>query len=222
MVGRPRTVSDEAILDAAVALIGEVGPHALTLQAVAGAVGLAAPTLVQRFGSKRGLLVAVARRGVDTHPTFHDARRKAPTRLGAVVQALTSMVAGIRSPAVLANHLSFLQMDLTDAELGDLAARQSRSMRREIEALLDAAAAEGELGRSTDTAALARAVYVAYNGSLLAWALDGRGGIGPWLAEDLAAVVEPYRSGTPLGRSTGPHGPEGPSDVTDGAGAGGS
>ena len=61
--GRPRGIDDAAILRATVDVIGRVGPVGLTLAAVAAEVGLVPGTLVQRFGSKRGLLLALAEAG---------------------------------------------------------------------------------------------------------------------------------------------------------------
>ena len=68
-MGRPRTVADEEVLDAAAAAIGTTGPAAVTLAEIGSRVGLAPATLIQRFGSKRGVLLAVARYSVTTLPT---------------------------------------------------------------------------------------------------------------------------------------------------------
>ncbi len=62
MTGRPRSASDEAIFEAIAAVVTASGPSQLTLAAVAGRVGLSAPALAQRFGSKQGLLAAFAAR----------------------------------------------------------------------------------------------------------------------------------------------------------------
>ena len=56
MAGRPRTHSDDALLDATFRAVGAVGPARLTLADVAREAGVAPATLVQRFGSKRALL----------------------------------------------------------------------------------------------------------------------------------------------------------------------
>src|SRR5690242_14919034 len=61
-IARPRLVSDDVILDATRRVLAESGPAQLTLAAVGDRAGLAAPTLLQRFGSKRGLLLAAAER----------------------------------------------------------------------------------------------------------------------------------------------------------------
>jgi AcrR family transcriptional regulator len=83
--GRPRAVSDEAIFEAVTVVVSEVGPTGLTLAAVADRVGLSAPALTQRFGSKRNLLLAyagAAAGGVDD--LFARVRRSSPSALAAL------------------------------------------------------------------------------------------------------------------------------------------
>jgi AcrR family transcriptional regulator len=63
---RPRTVTDEAIIAAAATVIGRLGPGKLTLAGVGKEIGLSAATLVQRFGSKRGLLPAMPKSAADS------------------------------------------------------------------------------------------------------------------------------------------------------------
>jgi AcrR family transcriptional regulator len=60
---RPRQASDAEILAAALTAILRHGPVRLTLAHVAREAGLSPAALVQRFGSKRGLLLAVASGG---------------------------------------------------------------------------------------------------------------------------------------------------------------
>ncbi|WP_353643309.1 helix-turn-helix domain-containing protein [Mesorhizobium sp. WSM2239] len=52
---RTKTLSDEQVLEAALKLLHESGPEALTFESVSRACGLSAATLVQRFKSKAGL-----------------------------------------------------------------------------------------------------------------------------------------------------------------------
>lgn len=47
--------------------------------------------------------------------------------------------------------------------------------------------------QGTDTQALARAVHVTYGGSLVTWAVDGRGTVRARLTHDIAAVLQPHR-----------------------------
>lgn len=53
---RPKTLSDQEVLAVAHRLIHEAGPDALTFASLARACGLSSSTLVQRFGSKDGLV----------------------------------------------------------------------------------------------------------------------------------------------------------------------
>ena len=61
MSPRPRQASDEDILKAAFRAIARLGPAKLTLADVAAEAGVSAAALVQRFGSKRALLLAAAK-----------------------------------------------------------------------------------------------------------------------------------------------------------------
>jgi AcrR family transcriptional regulator len=187
--GRPRTVSDEAIFEAVKAVVTEVGPAGLTLAAVANRVGLSAPALTQRFGSKRSLLLAYAKAaatGIDDH--FTRVRCTSPTALSALRAALLELTAGIDSRDAIANHLAFLHLDLTDPELRAHAAKQSRLLRRAMTQLLEEATTTGEID-STDPTELADTVYTIYNGALVGWAIDGTGSLARWLSERLDRVL---------------------------------
>jgi AcrR family transcriptional regulator len=194
MVGRPRTVSDEAVFGVVARLIGEHGPEGLTLARVGREAGVSAPAIAQRFGSKRALLLAFAARGAQSVArTFTDAAAGQPSPTEALQQGFAAMVAGIDSRTALANNLAFLRIDLSDPEFHQLAAEQARELRQRVQTLLEAAAAAGEL-QAADTAALARTVYAAYNGALLTWAIDGSGTLQAWLRDHLDAVLAPYRT----------------------------
>ena len=186
-------MTDDAILDAAGRAIGRIGPARLTLADVAAEVGLAPATLVQRFGSKRGLLLAFAERGAgDVTEAFAAARAARAAPLAALVAALVGMTAGVATPESLANHLALLQLDLSDPAFHRHARDQAVAVRSEIRALLDAAIAAGELA-PTDTDRLARTVQMTYNGALLTWAIDREGTVADWLSGELAPILEPYR-----------------------------
>jgi AcrR family transcriptional regulator len=195
--GRPRTVSDEAIFDAVRAVVTDVGPAGLTLAAVADRVGLSAPALTQRFGSKRNLLLAyneAAATGIDD--VFNRVRCTSPTALSALRATLLKLTAGIDSRHAIANHLAFLHLDLTDPDLGAHAANQSRLLRRAITQLLDEAIMDGEIN-PTAAAELADTVYTVYNGALVSWAIDGTGSLARWLSDRLDRVLAYHQPAAP-------------------------
>ncbi len=187
--GRPRSVSDEAIFEAVSAVVTEVGPSGLTLAAMADRVGLSAPALTQRFGSKRSLLLAYAEAAATgIEDPFNRARSNSPTALSALRAALLQLTAGIDSRDAIANHLAMLHLDLTDPDLGAHAAKQSRLLRRAITQLLEEATTTGEID-STDPTELADTIYTIYNGALVTWAIDGTGSLDRWLSERLDRVL---------------------------------
>jgi AcrR family transcriptional regulator len=186
---RRRTVDDATILAAAAEAIGEMGPSDLTLAAVGANVGLAPATLVQRFGSKRGLLLALARSSSEWAPeTFRAARARHRSHLSALVAALRSMTAMVSTPETMANQLAFLQLDLRDPEFHELALAHSRRVREEIRALLEDAVAAKEIG-PTDTRRLAEAIDAVYNGALITWSIYRTGPVDRWLARQLETVL---------------------------------
>lgn len=192
-MGRTRTVSDDTILDAAAGLISDVGPGGFTLAAVARAAELAAPTLVQRFGSKRGLLLALSSRAPAEPPVrFAAARMQHGSPLAALRAGLLGMASGIATPQELANHLAFLQLELIDPEFHQYALRHAESMIHEVRSILAEAVGAGEL-RACDVDELARALYTSYNGALLSWSILRRGSLTAYLDRELTRRLEPYR-----------------------------
>lgn len=57
-MGRGKTISDEAVLDGLLAVMQAAGPGALTFARASQAIGLSAPTLVQRFGTRDAMIEA--------------------------------------------------------------------------------------------------------------------------------------------------------------------
>lgn len=195
MSPRPRTVSDAAILAATHRVIGRVGPNRLTLAEVAAEVGLAPATLVQRFGSRRELLLALVQSGSETvEECFARMRGDHASPLAALVEAATVLSRVMRTPAEIANGLAFLQMDVTDPDFQRLAEAHARHTIEGYRRLLAEAVAAKEL-RPTDTARLARAVSAVAGGSLINWGMLQKGNVERWVREDLETLLAPLRTG---------------------------
>jgi AcrR family transcriptional regulator len=193
MSPRPRETTDHAILEAAYRAMSQHGPARLTLAHVAREVGVAPATLMQRFGSKRGLLLALARQSAGTTGQQYAAIRAAHRSPLAALFAVAECMAGLApTPEVLANNLAYLHVDLTDADFHEIALAQARAARGEVRAILDAAVAARELA-PCDTVRLARLVGVMLGGGLLAWAIEREGTAAEWLRDDLEALLAPFR-----------------------------
>lgn len=175
-MARPRTRSDAEVLNAALRAVSARGVARLTLADVAREAGLAPSTLAERFGSKRALLLAAARHAADA----------ARLPEGDVVDALVALAAGVSDRGAFAHQLALLELDVADPEFRASAAAHAASLQAQL------AARVGDAG-------LARALYVAYNGSLVLWALSGEGRLQDALRADLETVMS--RSPSPGGRA---------------------
>jgi AcrR family transcriptional regulator len=190
---RPRTASDVEILEGTIRAISRVGPARLTLTEVGREVGLSPATLLQRFGSKRGLLLALAEHAATSIDECVDAaRRAADSPLGALLVAATDMAKHVESPEALANHLAFLQIDLSDPAFHTLALSAAERTLDGYEVLLREAILVGELA-PCDVGRLARAIQAMTGGSLINWAIHRNGRLIEWLRSDLQALLGPYR-----------------------------
>jgi AcrR family transcriptional regulator len=206
MSPRPRETTDDAILEATYRAMSQHGPARLTLAHVAREVGVAPATLMQRFGSKRGLLLALARQSARTTGQQYAAIRAAHRSPLAALFAVAECMAGLApTPEALANNLAYLHVDLTDADFHEIALQQARAARGEVRAILDAAVAAREL-TPCDTARLARLVGVLLGGGLLAWAVERDATAAEWLRDDLEALLAPYRKRKSSGSVRARHG----------------
>ena len=202
MSPRPRTIADAQIIEAAAKVIGRVGPGNLTLADVGKEAGLSAATLVQRFGSKRGLLLAMATSAAESMDACFDMVRAAhASPLAALVAAATDITRYFDTPEEVANHLSFLQMDLSDPDFHRLMVISSRKTLEGYRRLLREAVDAGELVEC-DTQRLARAITAVCGGSLIQWAVFKQGAAIAWVRQDVDAVLAPYRSSTPSAQGT--------------------
>jgi AcrR family transcriptional regulator len=201
MSPRPRETSDNAILEATYRAMSQHGPARLTLAHVAAEVGVAPATLMQRFGSKRGLLLALARQSAAATSQQYTAIRAAhPSPLAALFAVAECMAGLAPTPEALANNLAYLHIDLTDPDFHEIALEQARVARGEVRAILDAAVEAGELA-PCDTVRLGRLVQVLMGGGLLAWAIERDGTAADWLRDDLKALLDPYRQGKKAARA---------------------
>ncbi|MFD4240975.1 TetR/AcrR family transcriptional regulator [Streptomyces sp. NPDC058525] len=192
-MGRPRGVEDEVILRAAAQVMGRVGPGGLTLAAVAGEVGLVPGTLVQRFGSKHGLLLALADRSEkEAREMTGRVRRSHDSALAALAALTVESTAAMATPESFAHHLAFLCVDLVDPQLYERALAIHRTQQQGVEELLREAAGAGELRAATDAVALARTVQAVIAGAGLTWALEREGTLEQRLRQELDAALSPH------------------------------
>jgi len=148
---RRRKGSDDEVFDAAQPAMKQHGPHELTLADIAAEAGVTPGLLVQRFGGKRELLLALSAGFARSAPTVFEGLRAAHHEPLATVRAYAACMADLAStPDALSRNLAYLQIDLTDEAFRSHLLTNARATRREIESLLRSAIVAGELQEDVD------------------------------------------------------------------------
>ena len=193
MSPRRRKAEDVDVFAALVRVMQRRGPAELTLREVAREAGVTAGALVQRFGSKRAMVLAHARHAAtagDVGLTVPAPKASSPLK---ALRSVTAMYAQLAdSPRAAVRNLAYLLNDLADPALRRHLLRLSRAARAWYEELLTDAVAKRELRADADVRALARLIEVTLRGSFLNWTLYREGSAADWLREDLNDVLRPH------------------------------
>jgi AcrR family transcriptional regulator len=190
---RIKILSDEAVLAGVLRLVQRIGPERFTLAAAGAEVGLSASTLVQRFGSKRALLLAADRWGVERWVGGMDEPPTGGSALDRLIAGLVHAVDAGTSVEEMANSVSLLQIALADSEFHGSTRDGAIRLRAKIVERLREAAANEELRPGTDLDGLAELVEVAYHGAMISWAIHREGSLLDSLRARFAQLLQPYR-----------------------------
>jgi len=172
-------------------------PVELTLADVAKEAGVVPATIIQRFGTKRELLLANCKGWTaDVARQFAVARAKYGSPLKTLVELSVECSGFAATPESMANHLAYLQIDLTDPEFHAILLTQYVTTRDETRKLLDDAVTAREL-KPCDTADLARLVQQVNGGAMLDWAVYRKRPLAAWIRRSLEVLLASYRFGRP-------------------------
>ena len=192
-MSRPRKVSDDDIYLAAQRAMSRLAPGELTLAHIAGEAGVSAGLLVQRFGSKRDLLLSLSEKfSGGTREMFDELRRGHRSPLAALRAYSDCMAHLAATPAAFARNFAYLQIDLTDPAFRKHVAKHAAASRVELQKLVRDAIDAKELKADTNARQLARTIEAVVGGSMLSWAFYQEGSARKWMRYDLDAVLKPY------------------------------
>jgi AcrR family transcriptional regulator len=177
-MARPRRISDEDVLAGALKVMFRNGPAEFTLAAVAAEAGIAPPTLVQRFGDKRGLLLRAL---AQDNEAFAAAVAEAPRERGraSVIGLLMLLTPDIQDPDVLATGLLWLREDFRDPALNALARERWRMLREALAERLPSLPISPKLA--------ARLIEAQWQGAFNQWGFFREGTLPDFVAESLKA-----------------------------------
>ena len=192
MSPRRRKAEDADVFAAMGRVMRRVGPAELTLGAIAKEAGVTAGALVQRFGSKRELLLTHWRQAAGGGDRRMQQAPRARSPLNELRAAAALFAKLAVSPRAALRNLAYMQSDCADRALRPHVLRHARAARARYEELVADAVARGELRAGTDAAALARMIEVTLGGSFLAWTLYREGPAAKRFREDLDTTLRPY------------------------------
>lgn len=188
------------MLSAAGAAISALGPS-FTLADVAREAGISAGTLVQRFGSKHGLLVAMIQTAiVSMRSAMSAALAGVDDPVAAVKQSLSKWYAPLDDPRTAANSLAQLAFELADGELRELMAEFYAVMEGELRPPLTRAAAAGDLPGAPPVPVAARILTAVADGTAIHWSARPAGSLCARMSADLEAVLAGWRRDSNIGR----------------------
>ena len=134
-MARPRRITDEALLDAAVRVMMRTGPAAFTLAEAGREAGVSAATLLQRFGDKQTLVVRALARDVEG---FEHRLNQAPEVVGreSVLDLFWLITPDTDDAEAFADQLPWLREDFRSPDLNRLSRRMFTALRAAVAARL--------------------------------------------------------------------------------------
>jgi AcrR family transcriptional regulator len=180
-MARRKTLSDERVLDAALALVHERGPEALTFDGLSRACGLSGATLVQRFGSKAALKQAALLRAWDALDTRTANLAAAVPRTPAGAIALLVGLSDYGEIEAYAEGLLVLREDLRDPVLRSRGAAWRAALVTALDACFaDTPQAPRDIGLL---------IAAQWQGSLVWWSFEPEGAVADHMRQELVRLV---------------------------------
>lgn len=175
-MARPKLISDEAVLDAAIRVMMRTGPGGFTLAEAGREAGVSAATLLQRFGDKQTLIVRALTRDV---AGFVERIGEAPASPGreAVLDLFWLITPDTDDAEAFADQLPWLREDFRNPELNRLS--------REMFTALRAAIAERLPPLRIPTETAARLIEAQWQGAMNQWGFFHEGRLPDYVAHAL-------------------------------------
>lgn len=182
LMAQKKSIDDASVLEKALLVISELGPEGFTLADIGKAVGLAPATLMQRFGSKKQLLILAARQmNAKLRKDLEELKQKKLPWEQELILLLGDIPDGFDSRQDIANSLGVLKLDIVDPELHPAARQLFDTLRERILELLQEGQSEGQLDVSVDAKVIAWELDALRHGLVIQWCISGNGTLKKWL-----------------------------------------
>lgn len=194
-LGRPRKIDDAELIEAFYRVHLRKGPTSWTLADVAMEAGVVPATLVQRFHSKIGLMAAAIDLGAEELEGLAVQSLEmvdAGSPLAALHATLPILSRGIENPAMMANSLAQLHVELAHEELRPKVQAYTVRIVEVFQTLVAAAIGAGKL-QGIDVERLGQVIYTTWSGALVTYAIAGEGSLTAWVSAAIDQMLAPYK-----------------------------
>jgi AcrR family transcriptional regulator len=173
---RRKSISDEELLERALPVIARLGPDGFTLADVAGEVGIAAATLLQRFGDKQTL---VKKAFAQDNERFVRWLEGLPSDTGAdaVIRIYCQSTELFGDQLSLADHLLWLREDIRDPTFNRLSRERFKLFRKEIVKRLPPMPIPADRAASL--------LDAQFHGAVIQWAIEPKGKLARFVQNSL-------------------------------------
>ena len=169
-------------------MVAEHGPG-MTLAQVGESVGLSAATVMQRFGSKRDLMLMAARAWGQRGTSDFDRGGHIGDDL---IEGMAELTGLMHTPEEVANITASMHIDLADPEFRTIIEGEMQRQRELVRERLDIGVEERHL-KPCNTDELARHLQVVALGAMQSWSIEPTGPLTEWVHKCLKETIEPLR-----------------------------
>lgn len=193
-MARPRSISDQTILQEAYELLMEVGPNGFTFERLGTQVGLVPAALVRRFKNKKQLILETDRYALrQTDDEVQQAIARAVSPIEAIVAMFAAELGFASTIARYANGQDILLMDFRDSDLYANYRISFEQRHEQVVELLEKAQEIGELGAIDNLNELARHLEMIQHGTGHVWAMSQEASVAEYIAHHVDMALRPYR-----------------------------
>lgn len=184
---RPRSISNDQLLDTVLEVIQKIGPERFTLRDISNEVSLSPATLLQRFGSKAELLKQAILHAKDKlkENLSHIENSISDDPKEALVQWLISITPFSHRES-FASHLSLLKQDILDDEMREQSKLHINLIHENIVAYLTQLTPRSS---KSDLMKWSKMIEAQWQGLLMQWVLGGEGELESCLREGLLLLL---------------------------------
>jgi|GEM_PF-1822697 AcrR family transcriptional regulator len=179
---RKKKIDDSVILQLILEVIIEVGAASFSLSDLSRKTGLSPATLLQRFGSKKNILhKAIALANDNLNRELTNRKQTDKSYVQTIIDIYLELAGNFITPSDIANGLDVLKYDINDKNLNALTRKYFKIRRNKIASLLILATEHNELPQDTDITSMVYNLEALWQGSVMLWALIGKGTLQRWL-----------------------------------------